>query len=92
MILKKDDFLKPFLSCNDSGEVPEIETLKNLPPLPERFRKSGQAHPPSGISSGHARREQREFFLLLSIVGELSRTLVKGQNKGQHSPLLVNKV
>ena len=92
MILKKVDFLKPFLSCNDSGEVPEIETLKNLPPLPGRFRKPGRAHPPSGISSGHARREQREFFLLLSIVGELSRTILKRQNKGQHSPLLVNNV
>lgn len=42
------------------GEIPEIETLRNLPPLPERFYKSDPAHPGSVDASVHKDNKKRE--------------------------------
>ena len=38
----------------------EIEALRNLPPLPRRFYKSGQSQAASADANGHTYYEKRE--------------------------------
>ena len=46
-----------------TGEVMEIEVLKNLPSLPKQLSKTSQSQPPGLDTSVHKFYEKREFII-----------------------------